>query len=162
MNYQRSREQKLSPGSGKHSVYTYFSKDPNCDICLKTKITRASSRRRTGTVVPRVEHFCWFNNSRSQSSKWRKWIAEQTSICRSGTRFGNTVDTVTPVQINIFPGDPEEPNEVLGASKETKSHLHRQFPGIWQVLRGIILESLYVNTTHHQKQLGLLKEQCAE
>ena len=43
-------------GSGKHSVYTHFPKDPNCDICLKTKITRTSCRRRAGTVVPRVEH----------------------------------------------------------------------------------------------------------
>ena len=43
-------------GSGKHSVYTHFPKDINCDICLKTKITRASCRRRTGTVVPRAEH----------------------------------------------------------------------------------------------------------
>ena len=32
-------------------------KDPNCDICLKTKITRASCRRRAGTVVPKEEHF---------------------------------------------------------------------------------------------------------
>ena len=44
-------------GSGKHSVHTHFPKDPNCDICLKTKITRASCRRRAGTVVPRAEHF---------------------------------------------------------------------------------------------------------
>ena len=48
---------KLEPGSGKHSVYTHFPKDPNCDICLKTKITRASCRRRAGTVVPRAENF---------------------------------------------------------------------------------------------------------
>ena len=26
---------------GKHSVDTHFSKDPNCDICHRTKITRA-------------------------------------------------------------------------------------------------------------------------
>ena len=48
---------KVEAGSGKHSVYTQFPKDPNCDICLKTKITRASCRRRAGTVVPRAEHF---------------------------------------------------------------------------------------------------------
>ena len=47
---------KVEPGSGKHSVYTHFPKDPNCDICLKTKITRASCRRRAGTVVPRAEN----------------------------------------------------------------------------------------------------------
>ena len=48
---------KVEPGSGKHSVCTHFAKDPNCDICLKTKITRASCRRRAGTVAPRAEHF---------------------------------------------------------------------------------------------------------
>ena len=48
---------KVEPGSGKHSVYTHFPKDPNCDICLKTKIPRASCRRRTSTVVFRAEHF---------------------------------------------------------------------------------------------------------
>ena len=48
---------KVEPGSGKHSVYTHFPKDPNCDICLVTKMTRVSCRRRADTVVPRVEHF---------------------------------------------------------------------------------------------------------
>ena len=47
---------KVEPGSGKHGVYTHFLKDPNCDICLKTKITRTSCRRRAGTVVPRAEN----------------------------------------------------------------------------------------------------------
>ena len=36
---------------------THFPKDPNCDVCLKTKITRASCRRRAGTVVPKAENF---------------------------------------------------------------------------------------------------------
>ena len=48
---------KVEPGSGKHGVYTPFPKDQNCDICLRTKKTRASYRRRAGTVVPRAEHF---------------------------------------------------------------------------------------------------------
>ena len=48
---------KVEPGSGEHGVYTHFSKDPDCDICLKTQITRASCRRRAGTVVPRAENF---------------------------------------------------------------------------------------------------------
>ena len=48
---------KVEPCSGKHSVKTQFPKDPNCDICLKTKITRASCRRRAGTVVPRADFF---------------------------------------------------------------------------------------------------------
>ena len=48
---------KVEPGSGEQCVLTHFPKDPNCEKCLKTKITRASCRRRAGTVVPRAEHF---------------------------------------------------------------------------------------------------------
>ena len=48
---------KVELGSGKHSVYTHFPNYPICDICLKTKITRASCRRRAGTVVPRADNF---------------------------------------------------------------------------------------------------------
>ena len=47
----------MESGSGKHSFGTHFPKDTNCDICLKKKITRASCRRRAGTVVPRAENF---------------------------------------------------------------------------------------------------------
>ena len=46
---------KEEPGSGKHGVHTHFPEDPNCDICLKTKITRASCT-------------CWY--SRAQSGKF--------------------------------------------------------------------------------------------
>ena len=48
---------KVEQGSGKHGVYTHFPRDPQCDTCLRTKITRAFCRRRAGTVVPRAEHF---------------------------------------------------------------------------------------------------------
>ena len=41
---------RVEPCLGKHSVYTHFLKDPNCEKCLKTKITRASCRRRAGTA----------------------------------------------------------------------------------------------------------------
>ena len=42
---------------GKHSVYTHFPKDRNCEICKRTKITRAPCRRRNGEAVPRAEKF---------------------------------------------------------------------------------------------------------
>ena len=42
---------------GKHGVYTHFPKDRNCEICQRTKITRAPCRRRIGRVVPRAENF---------------------------------------------------------------------------------------------------------
>ena len=40
---------------GKHSVCTHFPEDRNCEICKRTKITRAPCRRRTGEAVPRAE-----------------------------------------------------------------------------------------------------------
>ena len=42
---------------GKHSIHTLFPKDRNCEICQRTKITRAPCRRRIGGVVPRAENF---------------------------------------------------------------------------------------------------------
>ena len=47
----------VEPGSRKQSVFTHFSKDPNCDLCLKTKIARASCRRRADAIVERAENF---------------------------------------------------------------------------------------------------------
>ena len=42
---------------GQHSVYTHFPKDRNCEICKRTKITKAPCRRRIGGAVPRAENF---------------------------------------------------------------------------------------------------------
>ena len=58
-----SHEPSLEPTStrsedlGKHSIYTHFPKDRNCEICQRTKITRAPCRRRIGGAVPRAENF---------------------------------------------------------------------------------------------------------
>ena len=46
-----------SAGLGKHSGYTHFPKDRNCEICHRTKITKAPCRKRTGEAVPRAENF---------------------------------------------------------------------------------------------------------
>ena len=42
---------------GKHSVYTHFPKDRDCEICQRTNNTRAPCRRRIGGAVPRAEKF---------------------------------------------------------------------------------------------------------
>ena len=58
-----SHEASLEPTTkrredlGKHSVYTHFPKDRNCEICQRTKITRAPCRRRKGGAVLRAEKF---------------------------------------------------------------------------------------------------------
>ena len=58
-----SHEASLEPttkrreGLGKHSVYTHFPKDRNCEICQRTTITRAPCRRRNGEAVLRAGKF---------------------------------------------------------------------------------------------------------
>ena len=42
---------------GKHNVHTHFPKDRNCEICKRTKITRAPCRRRRGEAVLRADNF---------------------------------------------------------------------------------------------------------
>ena len=44
-------------GIGEHSIFTHFPKDRNCDVCKRTKMTRAHCRKHTGEAVPRAENF---------------------------------------------------------------------------------------------------------
>ena len=115
---------KVELGSGKHSVYTHFPKDPNCDICLKTKITRASCRRRAGTVVPKADKF---GDLIAADHK----ILSEESESRNNHRYAVVVQdlatqwvAILHVQNKNFSGDPEQSNEVPGADEEAKSHLH--------------------------------------
>ena len=40
--------------SDKHSIYTHFANDRNCDICMKNKITRTLCRKRMGAAILRA------------------------------------------------------------------------------------------------------------
>ena len=63
LNASSSHEVSLEPTTkrredlGKHNVHTHFPKDRNCEICKRTKITRAPCRRRNGEAVPRAAKF---------------------------------------------------------------------------------------------------------
>ena len=161
INYQWSREQKWVPGPGKHSIYTHIPKEPNCGICLKTKITRASCRRRAGTVVPRAKKFGDIITADHKVLSEGSESRDNNRYAGSGTRFGNSVVTIPPVQYRNFSGDPEETNEVPGADEEATSHLHRQ---ILRILANPVNYPGIMVRQHHtdQKQMRLLREQCVE
>ena len=69
------------------NVYTHFPKDRNCEICKRTKITRAPCRRRNGGAVPRAVNFgdlitadhkvlsdnCESRTITGMQSWWRTW-----------------------------------------------------------------------------------------
>ena len=50
-------ERPTKVASRKHSIYTHFPNDRNCEICKRSKITRAPCRKRTGVAVPWAENF---------------------------------------------------------------------------------------------------------
>ena len=104
---------------GKHSVYTHFPKDRNCEICHRTKITRAPCRRRIGGAVPRAENFgdLITTDHKILGESW--WISKQSSICNRGAGLGHPMDPVVSVQNKNFSGNPEKLAKVLGARQES-------------------------------------------
>ena len=108
----------MEPGSGKHSVETHFSKDPNCDICLKTKITRASCRRRANAVMPSAENF---GDLITADHK----VLSEESESRNNHRYAVVVQDLATQWIQSYPcktktsrETDEELAKVLGAEKE--------------------------------------------
>ena len=100
---------------GKHNVHTHFPKDRNCEICQRTKITRAPCRRRIGRAVPRAEKFG------DLITADHKVLSES---CESRNNHRHVVvvqDLVTqwiqsyPCNTKNFSGNPKELAKVLGA-----------------------------------------------
>ena len=119
--------------SGKHSIFTHFPKDRNSD-CWKTQITRASCRKRTGTVVLRAQFFGDLVTADHQ-------VLSEGCESRHNHRYAVVVQDLAtqwiqsyPCKTKNFPGNTKELTQFFGADEETKSHLHRQFFGIRQSL----------------------------
>ena len=102
---------------------TYFPKDRNCEICKRTKITKAPCRRRIGGVVPRPESF---GDLITADYKVLSEGCESRNNHRYAVvvQLGNSVDPILSVQHKNFSGNGKELTKVLGADEETKSHLH--------------------------------------
>ena len=128
-------------------VCTQFPKDRNCDICLGTKITRASCRKCTGTVVPGAENF---GDLITVDQKVLTWGCES----RNNHRYAVVVQDLATQWIQSYPCKTKTSQETQkGLQKfleptdeETKSHSHWQFFGIWESLWRSVLESFNVNT----------------
>ena len=145
---------------GKHNVHTHFPKDRNCEICQRTKITRAPRRGRNGGAVPRAENFgdlitayhkvlsenvnletiidmqswcrIWLPNGSRRIRAKTKLLRKRRRACKSSwSQVGNRKSFTLTNPWNL-------------------AKLVKIFPGI-------------VARLHHtdQQQMGLLKEQCA-
>ena len=124
-----SHEVSLEPSTkrredlSKHSIYTHFPKDRNCEICKRTKITRAPCRRRNGKAVPRSANFGDLITADHILERQLR-ISKQSSICSRGAGSSHTMDPGVSVQKQNFTRNPEKLAKVPGTREETKSHLH--------------------------------------
>ena len=122
-----SHEASLEPTTkrredlGKHNVHTHFPKDRNCEICKRTKITRAPCRRRNGEAVPRAVNF---GDLITADHKVLCESRIQSSKCSRGAGFSHPMDPGVSVQKQNFTRNPEKLEKVVGTREETKSHLH--------------------------------------
>ena len=114
-SHELSSELSRSVDLGKHSVYLHFPKDRNCEICQRTKITRAPCRRRNGGAVPRAE------NLGDLITADHKILSEGCES-RNNHRYAavvqdlaHSMDPVVSVQNKIFSGNTKELAKVLGA-----------------------------------------------
>ena len=131
-----------------NNFFTHFPKDWNFDICLRTKITMASCRRRTGTVVPTAKIFGDLINADHK-------VLSEGCESRHNHRYAIVVQDLAtqwvqsflPMWDENFSGNTKELAKVLGAHEKTKSHSHWQVLGIWQSLWRSFRESLYVSAS---------------
>ena len=125
-----SHEASLQPTTkrredlGKHNVHTHFPKDRNCEICKRTKITRAPCRRRKGEAVPRADNF---GDLITADHK----VLSDNCESRNNHRYAVVVQDPATQWIQAYPcknknftRNPEKLAKVPGTREETKSHLH--------------------------------------
>ena len=97
-----SHEVSLEPTSTrsadlcKHSVHTHFPKDQNCEICKRTKITRAPCRRRNGEAVPRAEYV---GDLITADHK----VLSDNCECRNNHRYAVVVQDLATQWIQAYP-----------------------------------------------------------
>ena len=116
-----SHEASLEPTTkrredlGKHNVHTHFPKDRNCEICKRTKITRALCRRRNGEAAPRAANFGDLTTADHK-------VLSDNCESRNNHRYAVVVQDMATQWIQAYPcknknftRNPEKLAKVLGA-----------------------------------------------
>ena len=87
---------------GKHSFYTHFPKDRNCETCKRTKITRAPCRRRNSGTVPRAAKFGDLITADHKVLSDNLRISKQSTMCSRGAGLSHSMDPSIYVQNKNF------------------------------------------------------------
>ena len=124
-----SHEDSLEPTTkrredfGKHIVFSHFLKDQNCEICKRTKITRAPCRRRNGEAVPRAVNF---GDLITADHK----VLSDNCESRNNHRYAVVVQDLATQWIQAYPcknntsQETQKSLQVPGTREKTKSHVH--------------------------------------
>ena len=162
-----SREASLEPITkrredlGKHSVYTHFLKDRNCEICKRTNITRAPCRRRNGEAVPRAEKF---GDLMTVDHK----VLSDNCESRNNHRYAVVVQDLATQWIQAYPcrtKTSQETQRSLQKFLEPEKILKPFILTIaWNSAKLVKISPGIIARLHHtdRRQMVLLKEQCAE
>ena len=147
---------------GKHNVHTHFPKDRNCEICKRTKITRAPCRRRKGEAVPRADNFGDFITADHKSPKRQLRVSKQSSLRSRGTGFSYSMDPGVSVQKTKLHKKPREACKSSWSPRGSQKSFTLAVPlnseKLVKIFHGIIAR------LHHtdRRLMVLPKEQCAE
>ena len=98
-----------SADMGKHSVYTHFQKDRNCEICQRTKSQgpRAEDALAEPYLVQKI-----FGDSITADHK----VLSESCESRNNHRYAVVVQDLATQWIQSYPGNPEKLAKVLGAN----------------------------------------------
>ena len=146
---------------GKHNAYTHLPKDRNCEICKRTKITRAPCRRRNGEAVPRAVNF---GDLITADHK----VLSDNCESRNNHRYAVVVQDLATQWIQAYPCQnktSQEPREACrnswnprGNQKSFTLAIPKNSAKLVKISPGIIAR------LHHtdRRLMVLRKEQCAE
>ena len=116
---------KVATKLRKHNIESNFLKYRNCDVCLRTKVTRAPCRRRTGEALPRAEKF---GDLITADHK----VLSEGCESRSNHRYAVVVQDLATQWIQSYPCKTKTSRETerslskfLEPSHKTKSCIHR-------------------------------------
>ena len=146
---------------GKHNVHTHFHKDRNCEICKRTKITRAPCRRRNGEAVPRALNF---GDLITADHK----VLSDNCESRNNHRYAVVVQDLATQWIQAYPcknKTSKKPREACKSSWNPRGNQKSFTLTIpWNSAKLVKISPGIIARLHHtdRRLIVLRKEQCAE
>ena len=146
---------------GKHNVHTHFPKDRNCEICKRTKTTRAPCRRRNGEAVLRAVNF---GDLIAADHK----VLNDNCESRNNHRHGVVVQDLATQWIQAYPcknktsQDTQRSLQKFLSPRGNQKSFTLTIP--WNSAKLVKIFPGIIARLHHtdQRLMVLRKEQCAE